>query len=110
MTAPTTSPRTILAPGEYVTPSGCVYRALVRVRVGEAGDRHTPPSPHEAEGLQPGSVTYTDPDGGVQAVGHLAVGRHFRVLIEAIALSRLPAPGAPQSAWERWHEDHGGTP
>lgn len=106
----TADPRTILAPGEYVTPSGCVYRALVRVRVGEPGDRHTPPSPHEPEGLEPGSVTYTTLDGEVQAVGDLAVGRHLRSSIEGIALSRLPAPGAPQSAWERWHEEHGGTP
>lgn len=107
MTAPTTDPRTVLAPGEYVTPSGCVYRALVRVRVGEPGDRHTPPSDHEAEGLEPGSVTYADPDGGVQAVGHLAVPHVIRARIETIALSRLPAPGALPSAWERWHEEHG---
>ena len=106
----TQGPRTILAPGEYVTPSGCVYRALVRVRVGEPGDCHTPPSPHEPEGLHPGSVTYTNADGEAQAVGDLAVGRHTRAHIEAIALSRLPAPGAPQSAWERWHDEHGGTP
>ena len=32
---PPTGPRTILAPGEYVVPSGGVYRALVRVRLGE---------------------------------------------------------------------------
>lgn len=103
----TTSPRTILAPGEYVTPRGCVYRALVRVTLGEPGDRHTPPSLHEAEGLQPGSVTYTTLDGRRHAIGDLAVSRYIRTRIEAIALSRLPAPGAPQSAWERWHEEHG---
>lgn len=103
---PTPGPRTILAPGEYVTPSGCVYRALVRVRIGEAGDRCTPPSPHEAEGLEPGSVTYTNADGEAQAVGHLAVSHAIRTRIEAIALSRLPAPGTPQSAWERWHAEH----
>jgi len=107
---PTQGPRTILVPGEYVTPSGCVYRALVRVRVGEAGDRHTPPSPHEPEGFEPGSVTYTNADGETEAVGHLAVTARVHLRIEAIALSRLPAPGAPQSAWERWHADHGGTP
>lgn len=104
---PTTGPRTILAPGEYVTPSGCVYRALVRVRVGEPGNRHTPPSPHEPEGFEPGSVTYTTLDGRRHAIGDLAVSRYTRTRIETIALSRLPAPGAPQSAWERWHEEHG---
>lgn len=107
MTAPTTGPRTILAPGEYVTPSGCVYRALVRVRVGEPGDRHTPPSPHEAEGLEPGSITVTLPSGLRYAVGGLAVTARVHVRIATIALSRLPAPGAPPSAWERWHEKHG---
>ncbi len=103
----TTGPRTILAPGEYVTPSGCVYRALVRVRLGEPGDRHTPPSPHEAEGIAPDSLTYTGPGGARSAVGYLAVTARVRASIEAVALSRLPAPGAPQSAWERWHEEHG---
>ena len=107
---PTQGPRTILAPGEFVTPSGGTWRALVRVRIGEPGDRHTPPSPHEAESLDPGSVTYTNADGEAQAVGDLAIGRHLRSSIEGIALSRLPAPGAPTSAWERWHEEHGGTP
>lgn len=106
----TIGPRTILAPGEHVTPSGCVYRALVRVNLGEPGDRHSPPFPHEAEGLEPGSVTYTNADSETQAVGDLAVPHAIRLHIEAIALSRLPAPGAPQSAWERWREDHGGTP
>lgn len=103
----TADPRTILAPGEYVDPNSHVWRALVRVRVGEAGDRHTPPSDHEAEGLEPGSVTITTSDGRRHAVGDLAVPHAIRLRIEAIALSRLPAPGAPQSAWERWHEEHG---
>lgn len=106
----TTTTRTILAPGEYVTTSGGVYRALIRVRVGEPGDRHTPPSPHEPEGLEPGSVTYTNTLGAAHAVGDLAVPHVIRARIETIALSRLPAPGAPQSAWERWHDEHGGTP
>ena len=106
----TTGPRTILAPGEYVDPNGHTWRALVRVRVGEPGDRHTPPSPHEAEGLEPGSVTYTNTLGAAHAVGDLAVPHVIRARIETIALSRLPAPGAPQSAWERWHDEHGGTP
>lgn len=106
----TTGPRTILAPGEFVTPSGGTWRALVRVRIGEPGDRHTPPSPHEAEGLEPGSVTYAEPDGSRSVVGYLAVPPRVRLRIETIALSRLPAPGAPQSAWERWHDEHGGTP
>lgn len=104
---PTQGPRTILAPGEYVTPSGGVYRALIRVRLGEAGDRHTPPSPHESEGIAPDSLTYTGPDGSRSAVGYLAVTARVRAHIEAVALSRLPAPGAPQSAWERWHDEHG---
>lgn len=103
----TQGPRTILVPGEYITTGGCVYRALVRVRVGEPGDRHTPPSPHEVEGLEPGSVAYANADGETQAVGHLPVSHAIRARIEAIALSRLPAPGAPASAWERWHEEHG---
>lgn len=104
---PTTGPRTILAPGEYVTPGGCVYRALVRVILGEPGDRHTPPSDHEAEGLEPGSVTYTNTLGAAHAVGDLAVPHAIRLHIESIALSRLPVPGAPQSAWEHWREEHG---
>lgn len=103
----TTTTRTILAPGEYVVPSGGVYRALVRVRVGEPGDHHTPPSPHEAEGIAPDSLTYTNTLGAAHAVGDLAVPHVIRARIETIALSRLPAPGAPQSAWERWHEEHG---
>lgn len=103
----TTGPRTILAPGEYVDPNCGLYRALIRVRVGEPGDRHTQPIPHEPEGLEPGSVTYTTLDGRRHAIGDLAVSRYIRTRIEAIALSRLPAPGAPQSAWERWHEEHG---
>lgn len=103
----TADPRTILAPGEYITTGGRLWRALVRVRIGEPGDRHTPPSPHEPEGLEPGSVSVTLPSGLRYAVGDLAVGRHTRAKIETIALSRLPAPGAPQSAWERWHEEHG---
>ena len=104
---PTQGPRTILAPGEYVTTSGGVYRALIRVRVGEAGDRHTPPSPHESEGIAPDSLTYTAPGGARSAVGYFAVSGAIRTRIETIALSRLPAPGAPQSAWERWREEHG---
>lgn len=102
-------PRTILAPGEYTAPDGHTWRALVLIRVGEAGDRHTPSSDHEAECLQPGSVTITTSDGRRHAVGDLAVSHYVRTRIEAIALSRLPAPGAPASAWERWHSDHGGA-
>lgn len=103
----TTGPRTILAPGEYTASDGRLWRALVRVRVGEPGDRHTPPSPHEPEGFEPGSVSVTLPSGLRYAVGDLAVLHVIRTRIEAIALSRLPAPGAPASAWERWHEEHG---
>ena len=106
---PTTGPRTILAPGEYTAPDGRLWRALVRVRVGEPGDHHTPPSPHEAEGLEPGSVSVTLPSGLRYAVGDLAVPHAIHVRIATVALSRLPAPGAPASAWERWHEEHGTT-
>lgn len=103
----TADPRTILASGEYIAADGRLWHALVRVRVGEPGDRHTPPSPHEPEGLEPGSVSVTLPSGLRYAVGDLAVPHAIRTRIETIALSRLPAPGAPQSAWERWHEEHG---
>lgn len=105
----TPGPRTILAPGEYTAPDGHTWRALVLIRVGEAGDRHTPPSDHEAECLQPGSVTITTSDGRRHAVGDLAVSHHVRASIEAIALSRLPAPGSSTSAWMRWYEDNGGA-
>lgn len=109
MTTQTTSPRTILAPGEYTAPDGRLYRALVRVRVGESGDWYTPPSPHEVEGIEPGSVSVTLPSGQRYAVGDLAVPHAIHVRIATIALSRLPAPVAPPGAWERWHEDHGGV-
>lgn len=105
----TQGPRTILVPGEYAAPDGRLWRALVRVRIGEPGDRHTPPSPHEAEGLEPGSVSVALPSGSRSAVGYLAVPPRVRARIEAVALSRLPAPGAPASAWERWHTDYGGA-
>ncbi len=99
-------PPTVPVPAECFDPEGHRWIAVVLVTLGEPGDRHTPPTPHEADSLRAGSVRrQTGPRAPLILVGDLAVPAEVRRRLYGVALSRIPSPAAHRAAWERWHDD-----